>query len=78
METKSKTKGEEMDEVTRLKGYLPLLKDIDRAIDRLEEYDRDFNRSCYGDMAQNFENAERERLTVRLRKMIKQAIKGKR
>jgi hypothetical protein len=56
----------------KLEGYTPYLKAIDKAIDDLDKYDRD---GGYGDMAQNFENAERERITKRLYALIKKDLK---
>lgn len=56
----------------KLEGYKPLLKQIDKAIDALDRYDRE---GGYGDMAQNFEDVDRERHTHRLYKMIEQDLR---
>lgn len=60
-------------QVAKLKGYIPLLKAIDTAIDALDKYDR---ADGYGDMAQNFEDACRERETKRLYELIKADLKA--
>lgn len=63
-----------LSERKKLEGYKPYLKAIDKAVDALEKYDR--NDGYYGDMAQNFEDATRDRLTKRLYKLINDDIKA--
>ena len=52
---------------TKLLGYRKHLNAIEDAIEALDKYDRS---GGYGDMAQNFESAERVRFTEILLKMI--------
>lgn len=58
-------------ELKHLQEYIVLLKRIDQAIDALDKHDRN---GGYGDMAQNFETIERERVTKDLFRIVENDI----
>jgi hypothetical protein len=59
----------------KILGYLPLLNKIEDAIEALDKYDR---KGGYGDMAENFETPDRERVVEILIKMVgKDAVGAK-
>ena len=60
-----------MRDLTKLMGYLPILEKIKQSIEELENYDRD---DGFGDMAQNFENSDRESLVEILISDIREEI----
>ena len=65
----------EESEEKRLQGYIPLLKNIQKAVDALDKFDRKPG-SPFGDMAQNFEDSSRLPLTKQLIDSVNSDIKS--